>query len=140
MCWLKRFLAGLREARAPYYTPSSPARPDSVPSAKNGISLKLDPAAEYARERPDPSADAYRQYFDVGPDELFLLKDYSVDDYSEPGQRLEYFDFIHRLADGTFVARYQVVCAGHPERSAYSYRLYRQYDGNNRKLPQADLP
>ncbi|MBR9792581.1 MAG: hypothetical protein GYB58_12615 [Gammaproteobacteria bacterium] len=140
MMWLKRFLAGLREARAPYYTTSLVTRPDSVPPAKNGIPLELDAADEYARERPDPSADAYRQYFEVGADELFLLKDYSVDEYSEPGQRLEYFDFIHRLADGTFVARYQVVCAGLPERSAYNYRLYRKYDGNNRKLLQADLP
>lgn len=140
MLWLKRFLAGLREARAPYYTPSSATRPDSVPSAKNGISLKLDAAAEYARERPDPSVDAFRHYFDVGSDELFLLKDYSVDDYSEPDQHLAYFDFIHRLADGTFVARYQVVCAGQSQGSAYHYRLYRKYDGNNRKLLEADLP
>ncbi|WP_296047044.1 hypothetical protein [uncultured Alteromonas sp.] len=138
MLWLKRLFSGIREAREPFYLPSASA----IKTTGNAETapLILDGPEEREKEHSHAFADNYRKYFRLGADDLFLLKSYTVDRQSSPGQELEYYDFIHRLADGTFVARYLVLDAEQYDRPSQSYRLSWQYDGNNRKLLQADLP
>ena len=140
MAMLKHNFSGLREADiVTGQHPNASSEAASV-NASQPVLLKLNTAAERHQERAHPFADNYRKFFDVADDDLFLIKKFTMDTVSDPQRDLEYYDFIHRLADGTFVARYMVLSAEHHYWSDQNYRLYWKYDGNNRKLLQADLP
>lgn len=134
MLWLKRLFSSIRETREPYYKQSvSVARRNAEP-------LKLDAPAEREQEREDAIANKYKKCFGVAADDWLLLKHHSMDQQADLNTVLTSYDFIHRLADGTFVARYLVLDNKRFDKPSESYRIFWKYDGNNRKLLQGDLP
>lgn len=135
--WLKHLFSSIKETREPYYKQSVSGARKNVASV---VSLKLDAPAEREQERQDEIADKYRTCFGVPADDLLLLKHYSMEQQADPNVVLSSYDFIHRLADGTFVARYLVLDTKRFDKPSESYRIFWKYDGNNRKLLQGDLP